>query len=121
MTPDRVRELLERINAIGDATDLDLLLFSFRHPTALLTIEQLAAAAGHSLERVEASLNSLIDAGLMERTTNPSLPVHIFAFGPPEDDAVISLLQIASSRPGRLLVLAALRQRANTPPYQRKA
>jgi hypothetical protein len=118
MTYDSIDELLERINAIRDQTDLDLLLFCFRHANALLTVEQLAAAVGHDSPRVEASLHALIGSGLVERRQNPTVPAHIFAFRPAQDGPVASLLQMASTRPGRLALLQTLEQRA---PHKRKA
>ena len=37
-----LRSMLDRIRGIRDASDLDLLLFFYRHPRALLTSEQFA-------------------------------------------------------------------------------
>lgn len=121
MTTDRVHELLERINPIQDQTDLDLLLFFFRHPNAILAIEVLAAAVGHDLGRVEESLEGLIEAGLIERLKHRTLPVDSFVFRPTEQDSLVALLQIASSRTGRLALLEALQKRATPTPHKRKA
>ena len=123
MTHETVHRLLDGINAIRDQTDLDLLLFSFRHPHAVLTIDQLAAAVGHNRARVEASLAALIAAGLLGQLQHPTRPAYIFAFRPDEEEraaAVTSLLEIASSRSGRLALLEALHERATTTPHQRK-
>jgi len=123
MTQYSVHGLLDGINAIRDQADLDLLLFSFRHPRALLTVDQLAAAVGHNRARVEASLAALIAAGLLGQLQHPTRPAYIFVFRPDEEDrsaAVMSLLEIASSRSGRLALLEALHARATTTPHQRK-
>jgi predicted transcriptional regulator len=124
MTHESVHRLLDGINAIRDQTDLDLLLFSFRHPHALLTVDQLAAAVGHDRARVEASLAALIAAGLLGQLQRPTRQAYIFAFRPDEEErtaAVTSLLEIASSRSGRLALLEALHERATTTLHQRKA
>lgn len=117
----RIRELLDRINSLQDQTDLDLLLFLFRHPNALLTVEFLAAAVGHDPDRVEQSLEGLIAAGLVRRANRKALAAHSFVFRPAEQDSVFALLQMASTRPGRLALLDALQQRATTTPHKRKA
>jgi DNA-binding MarR family transcriptional regulator len=114
-------ELLAKVRAIRDGTDLDLLLFSYRHPRALLTVEHLAAVLGQARERVKVSLDALIGAGLIEPLQDPTRETHIFVFRSSGQDAVTMLLQIASSRSGRLALLAALRQRATTTPHKRKA
>lgn len=123
MTQNSVHRLLDGINAIRDQTDLDLLLFSFRHPHAMLTVDQLAAAVGHSRARVEASLAALIAAGLLGQRGHPTQETHIFAFRPAGEQtaaAVTSLLEIASSRAGRLALLDAIHEQAATTPHKRK-
>lgn len=112
MTVQRLHELLERINSVQDQTDVDLLLFFFRHPNALLTVEFLAAAVGHHRAQVEESLEGLIDAGLIQRVKGRTVAAHSFLFRPAAQESVVALLQIASSRPGRLALLEALQQRA---------
>jgi len=64
--------LLERIGAIREACDLDLLLFFHRHPRALLTGEELAASLGYDRERIAKSIEGLIEAGLLTRSQNPA-------------------------------------------------
>ncbi|HTI06468.1 MAG TPA: hypothetical protein VL549_14255 [Gemmatimonadales bacterium] len=121
MTVQRLHELLERIDSVQDQTDVDLLLFFFRHPNALLTVEFLAAAVGHDQGRVEESLKGLIEAGLIERVKGRTVAAHSFLFRPAAQESVGALLQIASSRPGRLALLDVLQQRATTMPPKRKA
>ena len=60
--------MLDRIRAIRQACDLDLLLFFHRHPCALLTGEQLVAFVGYDRERVAKSLDGLIEAGHLKRS-----------------------------------------------------
>lgn len=121
MTSQGLYDLLERINSVQDQTDIDLLLFFFRHPNAFLTVEFLAAAVGHDRGRVEKSLEGLIEAGLIEQTKGRTLATHSFLFRPAARESVVALLEIASSRPGRLALLEALQQRATTVPPKRKA
>lgn len=118
---DDTDELLSQVSAIRDGTDLDLLLFSYRHPRALLTVEHLARVVGHAGERVKASLDALVGAGLIEALQDPTRETQIFVFRPSGQDAATRLLQIASSRSGRLALLAALQHRATTTPRKRKA
>jgi len=108
MSGTRISELLDSVRAIGTPTDLDLLLFFYRHPHSLMTLERLAAVAGHDAERVAASLRAFIQAGLVAETAKPRLGVRILSFRPPADDSLTSLMQIASTRSGRLELLQAL-------------
>ena len=112
MTANRVHELLDGLTTIRRQQDLDLLLFLFRHPNALLTVDFLAAAVGHERGRVEESLEMLVAAGLLDRAKSPTLAAHSFVFRPTAPESVFALLQIASTRPGRLALLDALQQRA---------
>lgn len=102
--------MLDRIRGIRHVCDLDLLLFFYRHPRALLTGEQLVAHLGQDRERVAKSLEGLIDAGLVTRSQNPSHPARLYVL---EMDAVpdgglASFLNIAATRQGRLEVMRLL-------------
>ena len=95
--------LLERIGAIREACDLDLLLFFHRHPRALLTREKLAACLGYDLERIEDSIERLIEGGLLTRSQNPARAARLYVL---ELDGVpggllSSLARIAATREGR--------------------
>jgi hypothetical protein len=112
MAPPRIRELLARVGCRGDPCDLDILVFFHRHPRAVLTSERLAAYVGYELSRVAKSLDALLAAGLLTREQRPTgsacmyLLVHSGSLGGWLD----SLLRLASTRLGRLAVMAALAQ-----------
>ena len=119
MTTDNdVRALLDRIRGIHHPCDLDLLLFFSRHPRALLTSEQLVAYLGYDRDRVAASLDGLIDAGLLSRSQNPSHTARLYVLerSSPPGSALASLLKIAATRDGRRLVLRLLEPRPDRPP-----
>jgi len=113
--------LLERIGAIRDACDLDLLLFFHRHPRALLTREKLAACLGYDLERIEDSIERLIEAGLLTRTQNPARAARLYVLeldGVP-GELLSSLAKIAATREGRQAAMRRLGfppDRAQSPP-----
>src|SRR5688572_10022941 len=104
---DDINALLDRVRAVGNRTDLDLLSFLYRHPHALLKVEEIAAAIGHDLARMDTSLHALIEAGLVVRTSNAARTAQILAFRS-TDAALTGLLQVASTRTGRLALLEAL-------------
>lgn len=102
--------MLDRLRAIRRACDLDLLLFFYRHPCALLTAEQLVAYLGHDREQVAKSLDGLIEAGLLRRSQSPAHAARLYVL---ELDAIPggvlrSFLKIVATRPGRLEALRLL-------------
>lgn len=115
MTRDHVLHLLESVPPIRNQCDLDVLVYLFRHADALLTGEHVAAAVGCDLKQVAGSLDSFVFAGLLTRTRSrtdgPGL--YVFAVGRPADGPLASLLEMASSRPGRLQILMALANRVS--------
>ena len=95
--------MLERIGSIRKGCDLDLLLFFYRHPRALLTGDQLVAYLGYDRERIEDSIERLIEAGLLTRSQNPARAARLYVL---ELDGVpggllSSLASIAVTRAGR--------------------
>jgi hypothetical protein len=58
-----IKGLLAHVPVIESACDLDLLVFLFRHPRALLTTEQLASFVGYNLKQIAKALDTFIDAG----------------------------------------------------------
>lgn len=119
-TPD-LRSLLERIRGVRHACDLDLLLFFYRHPRALLTAEQIVAWLGHDRERVAKSLEGLIDAGLVSRSQNPSRAARLYVL---EMEAIPggvlgSFLQLAATRQGRLEIIRLLTAGTGSAPAAR--
>ena len=95
--------MLDRIRGIRHACDLDLLLFFYRHPRALLTGEHLVAYLGYDHDQAAKSLEGLIEAGLVTRSQNPSYTARLYVL---ELDALPggllpSFLKIAATRLGR--------------------
>jgi len=115
MARETIPHLLDRVAAIHNRCDLDVLVYMFRHADALVTGEHVADAVGRDLKEVAASLDSFVFAGLLKRklsrTDGPGL--YVFAVGRPADGPLASLLQLASSRPGRLEILDALASRVS--------
>jgi hypothetical protein len=110
MSPKHVGDLLDRIGCLNHACDLDLLLFFHRHPRVVLTSERLATYIGHDLSRVAQSLDTLIGAGLLSRTQRPGGVERMYALVivGPQGGWLDALLHLASTREGRLAVLAVL-------------
>lgn len=110
MAHETIAHLLDRVAAVHSRCDLDVLVYLFRHADALLTGENVAAAVGCDLNHVAGALDSFVIAGLLtrkrSRTEGPGM--YVFAVGRPADGPLASLLQLASSRPGRLQILEAL-------------
>jgi hypothetical protein len=105
--------LLDRIDLLGNPCDLDLLVFFARHPRILLASEQLALFIGYEFTEVAASLDVLQQAGLVTVLTNPihTARVYVFTIGDQGAGWLPDLLQVASTREGRLALVRALRER----------
>ena len=113
--------LLERIGSIRKACDLDLLLFFYRHPRALLTGDQLVAYLGYDRERIEDSIEGLIEAGLLTRSQNPARAARLYVLkvGGVSGGLLSSLAKIAATREGRQAAMRRLGfppDRAQSPP-----
>lgn len=107
---DKLRSMLDRIGAIRRPCDLDLLVFFYRHPRALLTAEQLIGYLGRDREEVVKALEGLIEAGLVTRSLNPSRTARLYVL---QLDALPggllwSFLEIAITRQGRHELLKLL-------------
>jgi hypothetical protein len=102
--------LIARVGVLRHACDLDLLIFFVRHPRSLLTSEQLAAFVGCELPQLSASLDVLINAGLLTRTQNPTHAARLYVFRPDTTDHewLPSFIQHASTRAGRIALKEAL-------------
>jgi DNA-binding MarR family transcriptional regulator len=103
MDTRQLRSLLDRIGAIRRPCDLDLLVFFYRHPRALLTGEQIVSYLGRDREEVAKALEGLIAAGLVTRSHDPSRTARLYVL---ELDALpggllTAFLEIAISRQGR--------------------
>ena len=105
-----VRTALERIRGIRHPCDLDLLLFFYRHPCALLTSERIVEYVGYDRDRVSKSLDGLIDAGLLTRSPNPAHAARLYLlklYGLP-GGLLEPLLHFAATRLGRREVMQLL-------------
>ena len=113
MTPKHIGDLLDRLGCLKHACDLDLLLFFHRHPWALLISDRLATYVGYDLPQVAESLDTMITAGLLQRSRDTTRPARLYVLtrGSPLAGSLSSLLRIAATREGRLAVIHALKQR----------
>src|SRR5687767_13521262 len=109
------RALLERIGVLRRPSDLDLLLFFARHPCTLLPSEQLSTFVGYGIKEIAASLDLLVDAGLVTRTQSQRHPARMFmlADGGPGHEWFPDLVRLARTREGRLAMIWALRAKAD--------
>ena len=77
MSRNRRGGFLDGIGSITDPCDRDLLLFFYRHPRTVLTIERLALYVGYQPSHVATSLDALMMRGLVTcvpgSTTTPAL------------------------------------------------
>ncbi|MEO7192667.1 MAG: hypothetical protein ABI051_16570 [Vicinamibacterales bacterium] len=115
MSDDQSRRLLNQIGVLRDPCDLDLLVFFVRHPRVLLTSDQIAAFLGYEVKRLGDSLDVLVRAQLLTcmQTPTSSARMHVFAVDGPHDGWLPSLVEMASTREGRLALRAALIRRAH--------
>ena len=106
----QARRLLERMEVLEQPSDLDLLIFFARHPHSLLSSEHLAALLGYDIKLIAASLDLLVAAGLVTRTQSARHAARLFVLsdGGTHRGWVPELLSIASTREGRLAMLALL-------------
>lgn len=114
--PELAKRLLARAPVVQNACDLDLISFLHRHPRTLLTSEQLAGFVGYNLREVAKSLDTLIEAGLLERTAQRSAhAAHMFLLRleGPHGGGVRALLELGSTREGRERILKAMRARGS--------
>ena len=110
--------MLDEIRGIRDACDLDLLLFFYRHPRALLTIEELVTSLGYDSGRVANALDGLIEAGLLTRSQNPShaARLYVLELRGLAGGLLSSLLEIAATREGRQDAMRVLESRRDRAP-----
>jgi hypothetical protein len=101
MTGRRFEHLLSSIGVLREPCDLDLLLFFHRHPRAILTSDRLAAYVGYELNQLARSLDRLVDAGLLERSQNPTHAARLYLLKTPETGWLATVLDIASTPEGR--------------------
>ena len=113
-TPD-LQSMLSRIAVIRQACDLDLLLFFYRHPRALLTSERIAACLGYERDQIVKSLDRLTDTRFLTCSQNSSRAARLYVleWGAVPGGLLSSFLQIAAMRQGRQDVLQLLRSGGN--------
>jgi hypothetical protein len=111
---DEARRLLGRVGILRNACDLDLLIFFVRHPRALLSSESLAGFLGYNLKDIADSLEVLLAGGLLHRKQTPAHAARLYelANGDANHEWVASLLEFASTRPGRLALKETLVRRS---------
>jgi hypothetical protein len=107
---DDARTLLNRIPALRRPCDLDLLLFFARHSRALLSGEQLARLLGYPLKEIARSRDVLLAAGFLMRTKDRARPEQMYKLAPNDTNgrSVPAILELASTRDGRLALMRAL-------------
>jgi hypothetical protein len=120
---DQAHILLTRIPALQRPCDLDLLVFFAKHPRTLMTSEQLAGLLGYQLNEMARSLDLLLEAGLLTRTLNPprAARMYVFAINGANEGWPPELVQLASTREGRLALRRVLMHSARStdgPPTQ---
>lgn len=121
--PEEIKRLLARTSMIRNSCDLDLLVFLHRHPRTLLTNEQIAAFVGHDMKLVAEALDAFIAAGFVERLHNPThaAPMNLLVVHGPQGKGLKELLELASTRQGRRLILEILNSnRSHTEGFARR-
>jgi len=117
MELEQAHRLLDRIAVLRDPCDLDLLLFFVRHPRALLSSDQIAALLGYAVKRLGDSLDVLVTANLLSRTQKPNGVARLYVFADRvAPDWLSSLVELASTRAGRLALRNALEDRRKGEP-----
>jgi hypothetical protein len=112
---DRARSLLAQIDDVmRHPCDLDLLIFFARHPRALMRNEQLAILLGYEFKQIAVSLDILQRAGLITVSENPTYSARMYVFVADDQSAawLPDLLQLTSTREGRLALVQPLKQRS---------
>lgn len=110
MERDQIRRWLDGTDAIRSACDLDLLRFFTRHSHALLTTEQIASFVGYGLSQIDEALEHLLAGSQVTRLKGRAADadLYIFKAGDGTGGPMTSLLDLASTRDGRLAVVDAL-------------
>jgi hypothetical protein len=117
MKLDPAQTLLNHIPGLQRPCELDLFVFFAKHPRTLMTSEQLARLLGYQLNEMARSLDVLLAAGLLTRTQNPlrAARMYVFAVDGATDGWPSELVQLASTREGRLALRRALTDAAAGP------
>jgi hypothetical protein len=106
---DRARELLAHVPVLQHPADLDLFVFFAKHPRTLIASDQLARMLGYQLKEIADSLDVLLAAGMLTRTQQPPRLARMYVFATGNTDGqLLELVQLASSREGRLTLRRVL-------------
>jgi len=86
------------------------LAFFAKHPRTLMSSEQLARLVGYQLKEIARSLDVLLAAGFLTRTQNPArlAGMYVFATGGTNGGSLPAVVELASTREGRLALRRAL-------------
>jgi len=116
-----LRSMLDRMPGIRHACDVDLLVFFYRHPRALLAREQLTAYLGYERDQAVKSLERLIKAGFVTRSQNPSRTARLYVLqlDALPDGLLSRFLEIAAMRQGRQDVIDLLKSEPDGAPAAR--
>jgi DNA-binding MarR family transcriptional regulator len=96
---------------VRQACDLDLLVFLYRHPRTLLTSEQLAKFVGYSMKDVAVAVDEFTNAGLIERSAQPSAHaarMYLLVLEGPTGGGLKAFLDLACTCQGRRDILEVL-------------
>ena len=121
MNREGARRLLDRIPVLKHACDLDLLVFFARHPRSLLASESLACFLGYGIKDIAESLDVLLGAGLLKRAQTPAHAARLYVFAlngaqvGPDGGWLPALLEMASTRQGRLALRESLGRSSEGP------
>ena len=100
------------LNLLSRPCDLDVLIFFFRHPSALLSLDDVASRVGYNVHDVAASIEGLIAAGWLrcsEEGAKSRSEARLYGFMSGTWDAILGrLLWLASSPDGRRSLRRAL-------------
>jgi hypothetical protein len=107
--------LLDQLRVLRRPSDLDLLIFFARHPRTLLASEQLAGFLGYEVKDIAASLELLLDAGLLTRTPSPRHAARLYTLAVTSLDGGLlpDLRRATGTREGRLALLQEMRRRSS--------
>lgn len=112
---DTARRLPAQIDdLLRHPCDLDLLIFFASHPHTLMRNEQLAILLGYEFKQIDVSIDILTRAGLVTVSENQTFTsrMYVFVAGDQRPAWLPDLLQLASTREGRLALVQPLRQRS---------
>src|SRR5438876_434991 len=113
MVQDDAGLLLKRAAIFRHPCDLDLFLFFVGHPRSILTSESLATFLGYELKQIADSLEVFLGAGLIKRTQTAAHAARLYLLVADGADHpwLSSILEMASTRKGRILLKKALGRR----------